>query len=64
MNFKDVADDYKIIVDGQISDCDEIIKTFKSRLQKPLALFKKYTDEMLKTSKIKKILEKQTSNKK
>lgn len=58
VNFKDVAEDYKIIVNGQISTKEEILKVFNERLVEPLKLFKKYTDGVLKASKIKKILQK------
>ena len=64
VNFKDVAEDYKQIVNGQISNDEEIIQIFEDRLREPLALFKKYTDGMLKASKIKKMLEKLEADKK
>lgn len=61
VNFKDVAEDYRQIVNGQISDFDAIMDTFNERLNVPLQLFKKYTDGPLKASKIKKILQNKKS---
>ena len=58
VNFKDVAEDYKQIVNGQIYGWDEIIEVFSDRLKGPLELFKKYTDGILKADKIKKFLQK------
>lgn len=56
VNFKDVAEDYKQIVSGQIFGWDEISDIFFERLQYPLKLFKDYTDGILKQEKIKKFL--------
>lgn len=58
VNFKDVAEDYKQIVNGQIYGWDEIVEVFSDRIESPLELFKKYTDGILKADKIKKFLQK------
>ena len=58
VNFKDVAEDYKQIVNGQICGWDEISDVFFEQLQTPLTLFKEYTDGMLRKEKIEKFLEK------
>lgn len=57
VNFKEVAEDYRQIVNGQVSDLETIMSTFNERLSKPLQLFKSYTDGVLKASKIKKIIQ-------
>ena len=55
VNFKTVQDDYKHIVDGQITEKDEILRIFGERLTKPRQLLKNYTDKALQYSKIAKI---------
>lgn len=55
INFKEPADSYRQIVNGQISDLSTIIDTFKSEMYPHLERFKKYTDEMLAKSKLKSI---------
>lgn len=57
VNFKEVAEDYRQIVNGQVSDVETIMNAFNERLFGPLQLFKKYTDSILKASKIKKIIQ-------
>jgi hypothetical protein len=57
VNFKEVAEDYKQIVNGQICGWDEIQDVFFERMQSPLMLFKQYTDGILRKDKIKKFLE-------
>lgn len=57
VNFKEVAEDYRQIVNGQVSDVETIMNAFNERLFGPLQLFKKYTDGILKASKIKKIIQ-------
>lgn len=57
VKFKEPLDSYKKIVNGQISDLDTILQTFKEELYPHLERFKKYTDEPLRLSKIKKIIQ-------
>jgi len=57
VNFKEAAEDYRQIVNGQVSDIETITNAFNERLFGPLQLFKKYTDSILKASKIKKIIQ-------
>ncbi len=57
VNFKDVAEDYRQIVNGQVDDESIIMNTFYTRLNTPLTLFKNYTDGVLNASKIKKIVQ-------
>ena len=57
VNFKEVAEDYRQIVNGQIFGWDEISDVFFERLQSPLKRFKEYTDGMLRQEKLKKFLE-------
>lgn len=55
INFKEPADSYRHIVNGQVSDLSTIIGTFESEIYPHLERFKKYTDEMLAKSKLKSI---------
>lgn len=57
VSFISVNNDYKKIVDGQTTDWQKIFDTFNDRLLKPKALLKKYTDDLLRRSKIKKIIQ-------
>jgi len=57
VNFKEVAEDYRQIVNGLTDDLETIMDTFNEKLYYPLQLFKKYTDGPLKASKIKKIVQ-------
>ena len=57
VNFKEVAEDYRQIVNGQIYGFDEINDIFQEKILAPLTLFKKYTDGILRKEKIKKFLQ-------
>ena len=58
VNFKEAAEDYRLIVDGQITDYDDIISVFNERLTEPINLLHKYTDDVLRRDKIEKIIQK------
>lgn len=54
VNFKEVAEDYKQIVDGQVTDFNQIKDAFTKCCQKELDRFLTYTDHLIRLNKINK----------
>lgn len=57
VNFKEVAPDYRNIVTGELTNYETLIENWSNYIDADLTLFKKYTDELLRLDKIKKIIQ-------